>query len=757
MLQRIARASAHYPKTILILWTVILITAVMFSGKLADQLTVGGFSAPGSESAVADETIKSNFKDISAQRIILVVEHPAIAVSDPRYKQLIMDLEKLAASKSEVKNTQSAISSNMPQLLQEEDHRAYIYVNLDVNDKEALKFTGNFKKEMQSVQAKHDAEFKVLLSGGPGIYADILKTSKETVSKVERIGLPIVFILLLFVFRSVIASLLPLIVGVFSIMITMAIVYGLTFFMELNTLLSNIVTMLGFGVAIDYALFITQRFREELAEGKTKQDAASIAVQTAGRSVLFAGLTIAVTLISLLIPNTLLFRSVAIGGVVVVIVSIFVSISLLPAVLTLLGHRVDWLRISIKRNSRSSSKASIWERLIHSLMKRTVLYLVIGLVIASAAVPLVGKMNLHVPVAAYNELPEDSEARQGMNAIVEDFDVGSTFPILMLLEAKEGTMYDKEHLDELYRLTSSLKEADGIKTVRGISTLSEQLPNADIASSVFRNPEALPKELKNVLPSFVNQAEDKTIIYVIPDGEPNSEAARSLVRKLREQVLPKYDLFESSVTGETAMGIDYDDKIVKEFPIIIAVSLILTFVLLLIAFRSILLPIKAILLNGLVTASVLGILVYLFQEGHMPGTTAQALNVNTPVLLFCILFGLSIDYEVIIVSRMREHYLRTGKTEQSIVQGFVSTASLINGAASIMIAVFGVFVFAEIQIVQELGVGLAIAILMDAILIRTVVVPLSMKLLGRYNWWMPGAKKATVADYNDSRVRRRSL
>lgn len=732
MFKSVGRITSKYPKTVILIWVVLLIISLLFGTKLKDELSIGGFSDPKSESGMADLIVKNQFPDSSAQRVIVVVETPNIDSNDERITEVIQKIEAKANEDDLVELTSHDLS------FVAEKHRAYVYLNLNGTDNDSMKFVDRFKQQLEDMKSEWEGH-QIRISGGPGIYYDINVASSKSVTNVERIGLPIVFILLLLVFRSAVAAILPLLIGVISILVTMAVIYFLTPYMELSTLLTSIVTMLGLGVAIDYALFITQRFREEMLNHKDKSTAIVNAVATSGRSVFFAGLTIAISLISLLLPNTLLFRSVAVGGFVVVLVSIITAVTLLPAILFLLGEKVELLKIPVFK--LKFYKNNIWQKVIKYMMKRTVAFLVLGLVIVSVFVPFIPQIQMHVPVAAFNELPDNSDAKLGMQAVVSDFGIGNTFPIRIVLESKNGSVYDKESIQEIDFVARSLEPLEGVSKVLGITSLNEKLQTIDQYTQFYSDVESLPEAIKGSLSTLVSSDKKTTLMYVIPSLAPNTEEARDLVEQIRDLLSNRSNpLLVTHVSGETAMGLDYDMKIMNQIPIVILVSVTLTFILLVFAFRSILLPLKAILLNSLVTVSSLGFLIFMFQNGYMPGTHPQALNVNTPILLFCILFGLSIDYEVIIVSRIRESYLRTGDNDGSIIDGFVGTVGMINGAAAIMITVFGVFMFADIQIVQELGVGLAFAIFIDALIVRTIIVPMSMKLLGRLNWWTPFPK-----------------
>ncbi|MDQ0195674.1 MMPL family transporter [Paenibacillus wynnii] len=730
MFNRIGRFTSVYPKTVILIWVVLLVLSLLFGTKLKEELSIGGFSDPQSESGVADVIVKNQFAGLSAQRVIVVVENKN--KNDQQFSTIIQKIEDKAKVDKLVEFTAHDIS------FVTEKHRAYVYLNLNGSDNDSMKFVDRFKQQLRDMKSEVEG-FNILISGGPGIYYDINAASTKSVSNVERIGLPIVFLLLLFVFRSAVAALLPLLMGVISILVTMAVIYFLTPYMQLSTLLTSIVTMLGLGVAIDYALFITQRFREEMDSHQDKSLAIVNAVASSGRSVFFAGLTIAISLISLLLPNTLLFRSVAVGGFVVVLVSILAAITLLPAILFLLGKNVELLKIPVFKLKRNSN--NVWQKIITFMMKRTISFLILGLVLVSIFLPFISQIQMHVPVAAFNELPDGSDAKLGMEAVVSDFGIGNTFPIRILLQSQDGSVYDKDSIHEIYDIASSVEPLNDVSKVMGITSLNEQFNSVEQYEALYSKVDVLPTNVQASLKSLVSSDQKSTLLYVVPSIAPNTEKARDLVVEIRDLLSRRSNQkLVTYVSGETAMGLDYDNKIMHQIPKIILVSVTLTFLLLLVAFRSVLLPLKAIVLNSLVTVSSLGFLIYMFQNGHMPGTHPQALNVNTPILLFCILFGLSIDYEVIIVSRIRESYLRTGNNDESIVDGFVATAGMINGGAAIMITVFGVFMFADIQIVQELGVGLAFAILIDALIVRTIVVPLSMKLLGRLNWWLPFSK-----------------
>lgn len=696
MHRSISSLSVRYPKAVIACWSLLLVISLLVSGKTADRLSIAGFSEPGSESATANERMKDSFQGVYSQQIILVVDGGEIGVEDASFQEAIERI--VNESEKDVMASRSLITTAA-------DNRAYVQLDMNASDSEAVKYVGRLKERLATTAAADTlAPFTVQVTGGPGIYHDVGIASQETVGKVEAIGLPIVFILLLFVFRSAVASLLPIVIGGSSILVSTGIIYFLTYGMPLSNLLTNIVTMLGLGIAIDYALILTQRFREELAKGEGKAEAIMTALQTAGRTILFAGLTVALSLAALLAAGNSLFQSIAVGGVVVVIVSVLASVTLLPAILYLLGRHIDRLQLPMFRGGGKK-----WEgrsaRIIRTVLKRPIVFLAMGTLLVGVFLPWTAKMELHIPVGDIRQLPEDSEARRGLEQLKADAGIGAIFPIKLVLERTEGSLRDPESAAYIDNLLHKLN----------------QLPHV---SAVWEKAQW-------------NASGTAALIYVFPTVEPYTEEARTLVGEIRSMQAGMEDGMQLLVSGETALGLDYDEKVIGKLPLVIGITVLSAFLLLVITFRSIVVPIKAILLNLFVTLSALGVLVLLFQLGYMPGVFEQALNVNTPVLLFCILFGLSVDYEVILVSRIRESYRQNRSNDKSIEEGFVATAGMINGAAVIMVVVFGVFVFADVQIVKELGVGLAIAILIDALVVRTFLVPATMKLMSSYNWWFP--------------------
>ncbi|OAT81011.1 hypothetical protein A6P54_13540 [Bacillus sp. MKU004] len=721
MFKFFSNLTIRFPRLVLAIWVLLLIGTLPLASSLQDQLLSSGVKVKNSESYKASEKINEEFANSSENSVsILLSSSSTVEEKDINRVKEVINSYKSVEKIEELKT----------------DEQIVLNVHLSEGGNA---FVADFRQK-----AKEFEELNILVTGSPAISFDIGEVSKDNVKLVERIGLPIVFLLLLFVFRSVISALLPIIIGIFSILISSAVLSIISKYMDLSPLLTNVVTMLGLGIAIDYALFITRRFKTELEIGNGKEAAIKKAVQTSGKSVFYAGLTVALTLLSLFVPDTLITNSVAIGGFTVVITSVLLSLSLLPVILFLLGDKVNFLKIGKARQP----EISFWEKLVNNIFKRPVLYLLGGILLVLLLIPFAAKLTMHIPVGAFQELPEGTESREGMEVLSDQLGIGNIFPIEILLnDESQSSMTDPDALRSLNRLTNELRMVEGIEDVYSITNWNPQFTSVNEYQQLYEKgmTDQLPEEVQENLSSLLSEGHQYSLIKVIPETAPYTEESRELVRTIRETILPKYqDEIEGMVTGETANGLDIDQKITDSMPLIIGLIIVITYILLLIAFRSVILPIKAILMNTLVTASSVGFIVFMFQQGNLPGTNPAPINVNTPLIMFALLFGLSIDYEVIIISRIKEYYAETGLLKESIVKGFKETAGMINGAASIMIVVFGVFIFAHFQIIRELGTSLAYAILIDVLIVRTILVPSSMYLLGKWNWYFPLAKKSTA-------------
>jgi RND superfamily putative drug exporter len=519
------------------------------------------------------------------------------------------------------------------------------------------------------------------------------------------IGIPIALIILLLVFGAVLAAGIPLLMAVVSIVIAIGTVALIGEAFELNFLVINMITMIGLALGIDYSLFIVHRYREELRAGLETQEAITKAGATSSRAVLFSGGTVVVGLLGMMIAPSNIYRSLATGSVTVAIVSVLAALTLLPAVLSLLGDRINALRLPFLGRS-DDDEESFWGRSARAVMARPIVSIVavVGLLIA-AAVPY---FTIDTGLPGVSTYPEDSDSRVAFEILTEDFSAGLLSPTEIVVDAPDVS--DPEIQAGVDRLISAL------------------------AGDPLFGPAT----------TEVNEAGDLEVVSVLIAADPFEDAAYDAISRLRGDYVPgAFAGVDADVLvgGQSAVADDLFAMVAKYTPIVFAFVLGLSFVLLLVVFRSIVVPIKALVMNLLSVGATYGVLVLVFQHGvgnEVLGLRqTETIAVWLPLFLFAVLFGLSMDYHVFLLSRIRERFDQTGDNRESVAFGVRNTAGIITGAAAIMVAVFSGFAMGDLVDLQQTGFGLGLAVLLDATIIRSVLVPASMALLGDLNWYLP--------------------
>jgi RND superfamily putative drug exporter len=506
----------------------------------------------------------------------------------------------------------------------------------------------------------------------------------------------------------------------------------------------NMTTMIGLGVGIDYSLLVVTRFREELSRGLRRREAAATTLRTAGAAVVTSGLTVVVGFAALLFTPLVETRSVGIGGLIVVAVAVLLSITLLPALLAILGRNIDRPRWLARRLTWYHSPR-IWEKWARTLSRHPLRALGLGgLAIALMTLPL---LRIRIGLPARNWWPQSTEAGRGARALEEMGVVGYIQPVRLLVELPEGrTATDLTSLRGLRTLSDSLRADPRVREVRSLVDLGPSRSLLEL-SVAFSDIDSARARYPDLLDAYLSRDGRLTLIDVIPADTTSLTSQMDLVRHARElRDHPPRQLRGAriGVTGYSAAALDFQIDMLRRFPLLVALILAATAVMLAIAFRSVLIPIKAIILNTLSVSATFGLIVLVFQEGvggrllGLDGPTS-AIFVAVPVLVFAVVFGLSMDYEVFLLSRIKEAFDRTGRNTEATMEGVSATASVITSAALIMILVFGIFAFARVLVMQFLGFGLAVAVLLDATVIRMVLVPAFMQLAGKWNWW-PGVR-----------------
>lgn len=698
---RATRFALKYPKSVIAGWLLILAASAPFALQLDAELSAGGFTNPRAEALVTQATVEEAFGDEPNQLLIAVDASEPIA--DPSLPQLTQPLKDAGA-------TSIRTPAENKDLLSPDGQTALLMAGFPGDNTTVQNKVQDLQK---AVEGKVPGA-SVYVTGQPALDYQLNKHSKEDAIRAELIVFPILIIVLLLVFRSVASTLVPLFMAGTALAVASAIGYVAAIFTDISILYSNIVSMIGLAVAVDYSLFIIKRYREEIDGGNTTGAALAAASATAGRSVVFSGIAVAVALVALFIPNVMAFTSIALGGVVVTLVAIALSVTVLPAALSLLGHRINWGAIRVPAWSRRTRARALGP----AGGKRPGILAAAGIsAMLLAALPILG-LSLQSPVASASVLPAGDPARTGLEIIEQRIGHKGLFPLQIVLSAPDTESLPNV-LAAVNRISDYAGSQAGVSSVTSLTTgggSSEQLAAALLT----------PAGAASVAEMWTHEnGRYVTRILVDPSESPDSVGAHELVDALRSNLTDTAAGYTVGVAGATAQGVDFDNTLIRSIPLIAALVLVLTFVMLAFAFRSVILPVLALFFNTLVVLASLGLL-----TGIVGLATDTPLNSVTPVLLFAVMFGLSMDYMVIIISRIVEIFGNGRSFTDAVTLGVRGTRSMINSAAIIMVAVFASFSSAQISIVREIGIGLAIAVVLDAVVVRMLIMPSVLRVLG---------------------------
>ena len=717
MIGNLARFCAKRPIVTIGLWVLVALVSLGINDRLIDSALTTELTLAGRyESQRAEALIEERLTGPRPQGELVVIEASSVRVDDPAFQtkveSLASDIAALGPDKVIVQD-HFYLSQN-PLLVSPDGQATLMVLTMPGSADTAIENVGEVLHVVE--EADHADGFRVLMGGDASVSYENNELALHDLERGERFGIPIALIILLALLGTVVATLLPLGLAGFAIVLALA---GVAIVGQLSPLLFFVrlmVVMIGLAVGIDYALLIVSRFKEELARGLSTYDAVIRAAATAGRTVVFSGATVVLALIGLLIIPASFFQSLALGAILVVLFAMAATLTLLPAVLSLLGPRVDKLSVPfLSRFSLKTPEESLegfWEKVTRRVMRRPVLSILL------VAVPMLFLSYFYLDIKTglndVNTFPDGIQTKEAFLLFEEKFSVGTVTPAGFISPAEiviDGDLNDPAVAEAASALRLSL----------------------------FENP-AFP-----VPPEFMaNEANDLALITLSFPGRPNSPAAADLVRVIREQIIPAS--FEGVpadvyVGGASATLADFQGIVSLYTPIVFALVLGLSFIILMMVFRSIVIPLKAIIMNLLAVGATYGLLVLVFQKGF--GTDlfgfqrAEVIDAWMPLFLFAVLFGLSMDYHVFLLSRIRERYDETGDNTEAVAYGLRSTAGIITGAALIMVAVFGGFATGRSVINQLMGFGLAVAVFLDASFVRSILVPASMEVLGARNWYLP--------------------
>ena len=722
----LARAVSRH-RLVVVAGTVVVLALAALSLVRGGSLTSG--TIEGTESAQATALVRGAAGADTDATVVALVSHSKMTATDPVFQSaLALHLEKVATL-PEVERVVSAIDAPeqaRARFVSGDGRTALVLVRLKGDEKAAVKAFPAVRAALRA------GPFTVAITGKPAFLFDLNTELEHDLLRAELISFPLALVVLLWVFRTVVAALLPIVVGGLAVLAGVGAVLALSHHLDMAQYTLNVVSLIGLGVAIDYSLFMVSRFRAELEGGASVEAALERTVDTAGRAVAFSGLAVAAGLSGLLFYRGSFLAAMGLGGAIVVAFSVLFALTLLPVVLGWLGPRVDLLRVPIPR---FGLRAGLWKRLAGWVMEHPLLVLLPTLgFVAFLGWPFVRLQTAGTDITA---LPASSESRQGAEALARAFPEQSATRILVAVEFP-GDPFTSERVAVLYDATRRWARLPGVVGVESIVNLDpsvtrEQYLQLASAPAAFRPPELALAEAAYLHGNVA-------VVQVLTRAPISSPEARQLVEELRKDRTVGDG--KALVGGQSASDVDSTAFVLSRAPLAVGLVVLVTLVALFVLLGSVVLPLEAVVMNFLSLAASFGALVWIFQEGHLrwlldfqPGPLEPAL----PVLLFCILFGLSMDYQVLMLSRMREEWLRTHDNRHSVAEGLEQTGRLVTSAAAIMVAVFAAFALAKILVVKAMGVGMAIAVALDATLVRVLIVPATMRLFRDANWWAPRA------------------
>jgi uncharacterized membrane protein YdfJ with MMPL/SSD domain len=721
-MRSLARFVFRHRLGLVLCFVALTIGAALYGRKTAAELVAGGFHDPTSESSHADLLLEERFQ-LGTPDVVVAYSHPDLRVQDPQFSALLeAGLERMRALPG-VERVSTPYGAHPDALVSKDGHLAIIALRLKGRGHEA--------------QASYDRLAPLLQLDGlqAAIGGDIpggrqaQEAAEADLARAELITLPLVAVLLVVFFRGVVVALLPLLMGGFAVAAALACIRLLTHVTEVSVFAMNIVTFVGLGVAIDYSLFMAMRFRDELAAGASPERALEHTLQTSGRTIAYSGAAVAVSLLSLAVFPLALLRSVAFAGALVVLMSLLGALLFLPALLGALGPRIE--RFSLSRPKPSALTQRFWHGIAAAVMRKP--WLVTVLVTGFLLLLGYPFLQLRSAVAGASALPAEAQARQVAELLESDRFPVEAVSVVQVFATLPEPVLSEQGLARVERYVTRLRSLPYVSRVQAVAGASGG-PSAAQLSQLLRSDAAPATRAR--LASLVDGRE--TAIRVQLSVEPDSEAAQTVVHELRKVHVAGVQTLS---TSPAARLLDLKATLYERLPWALGIVAVATFVVLFMAFGSLVMPIKAILMNVLSLTASFGALVFIFQEGRFERLlgfrSPGYIELTIPVIMFAVVFGLAMDYELFLLSRIREAYDETGDTRASVSRGLERTGQLITRAALLLVAVMIGFISADMLLIKEMGVGMAVAIIVDATIVRALLVPATMQLLGAYNWWAP--------------------
>ena len=770
MFYHLGRIATRFRWLIVGLWMVAIAVSLPFAPQASQVLHSGGFVSPDADSERAlNLLVQKVHLNLTIVQVIFTSENTSAGnvgnVGSADSPQFIQESQQALARVRNWSEVSGVVSfTDNPRQISLDRHAAYVNILFKPDPDSASKLLPQLESRLQPVP-----NLKTTIGGGPVFYEDIQAVSERDLRRAEFLAIPFAIIALLLVFRSVVAAILPALVGGGAVAVSLALVFGLGQITTLSIFVLNITTLFGLGLGVDYSLFMVSRFREELAHGRNVEEAVAITVATAGRAVIFSGLTVSIGLAGLIFFRINFLRSVGMAGVMVVLLAVLAAITLLPASLSIIGTRINAFPVRLPRLWRRTSGAAtstlspspaaplandhhgFWYQLSHVVMRYPLqVFVPVFILLIALGLPFLG-VRFSAPDASI--LPPDVPSRAAFDLLAKRFNDRETTPILLAVQTP-GDVLTATNIRNLYNYVRRIQADPRVARVDSIVSADPRY-TLEQYELVYTHPQQISDPY---LSAFLKPSVsgNTTMILVISKYGMLDQRSQALVRTIRNTT-PGNGI-TTLVDGSTAGDMDYVTSLYTDFPIAVVIVAITIYIVLLFLFRSLILPLKAILMNTLSILASYGALVVIFQNGFLHQllgfTPLGFVEASGPILLFCSLFGLSMDYEVFLLSRIQESFWQTGDNTRAVALGLQRSGGIITSAAVIVIVVSSCFATADMILVKALGLGMALAVVIDATLVRGLLVPATMRLLGDLNWWLPFAgvqrRPPALAEYLDA-------
>ena len=759
-LYHLGRFCTRHHWIVIAVW-IVAAAGLAFAGHAAGDRTSDSLTLPGTGSTKATDVLEQRLPDQANGSNPLVLESHRGKLTDSSNQQAVDDTVKNLRNTPHVVRAVNPLGDKGSALLSKNKEIAYVPVTLDVNQSELT------EAEAQRVLDAGDPARRAGLDVSLGGYAG-QQLSKPSTHQSEAIGLAAAVVILLFAFGTATAMALPIVTAILGLVSSLALISVLGNLTDVPTAAPTLATMIGLGVGIDYALFIVTRHKLQLRDGLEMRESIARATATAGGAVLFAGTTVVIALGSLFFAGIPLVTQLGFTAAIAVVVSVLCATTLLPALLGALGPRINSLRVTLGRTHPDDHQPHGWARWARGVAKRPWRSAVASTaVLVVLALPL---LDLHLGQSDVGALPTSTTARQAYDGIGQGFGNGTNGPLLVAAELGKPAKPDQKNLNKLDKQQKQLKQQqEQIEQAALLQGATQQQATAEAQQQTKKQSDELANKkkqaespatdprltdlsddlskapgVKSVSPPTLDKRGNAAVYTVISNSAPSSNQTEDLVNNLRSTTIPqatKGTDVTAHVGGQTAGYIDLAERISEKLPAMIAIVVGLSFIVLMLAFRSLVVPAKAAIMNLLSVGAAYGVVTAVFQKGW--GASLIGLEHSIPIvsfvplLMFAILFGLSMDYEVFLLTQIKEHYDESKRPTRAVIEGLTNTGRVITSAALIMVCVFTSFVLNGDPVVKQFGVGLAVAIAIDATLVRCLLVPAVMTLLGRASWWMP--------------------